>query len=104
VSDTTGNIILLLGSDSVEIEREVGQPGRPKVSLKPAPETPAEWPKECTDLIADPANKLVVITTLGDHTKLIEVPKGQQSTWIERFNRIENITATAETRARMLAS
>lgn len=105
MSKTTGNIILLLNSDSVNLERpKTGQVGRPKVSLKPAPATPPEWPDECLDLLTDPANQLVVVSELGNDTKLVEVPKGEQSVWIDRFNKIDNITAAAETVAKLLAS
>ena len=102
MSNTTGNIVLFLGSDSVDLERSKTS-HHLQVSLKPHSETSPEWPEKCLDLLTDPKNNLLVITELGNDTKLIGVPKGQQATWIERFNEIEGIAAHAETMVHLLA-
>lgn len=97
-----GNIILHLGSESVEFAPKDHQPGRPTFTLKPDLDTPAEWPKECMNLIEDPANKLAVINRIGTDYLLLSVPVGQEQAWIDRFNAIEGMMATLNTTSHML--
>ncbi len=98
----TGNIILHIGQDAMEFAPKDHQPGRPAFTLKPDLD-PVEWPKECKDLIEDPANKLKVINHIGTDYLLVNIADGDMQTWIDRFNAIDGVSAHAETMARLLA-